>query len=146
MSKQLLVLKDFVSSSLSFGVFFPKKKNRKSDNVQIDEEIDPKTGEKIEKKEPPLLERYFADDLLVPASSEETKLFYERLKQNEAVPDNCYWFYVQGVVVDNTILTKPEHIPIYHFGLKFGVGMFFSGRKGFDWSKNGGTVYKILPY
>lgn len=138
MSKQLLVPKDFVSGSLSFGVFFPKKKIPKPDEVQTDEQE--------EKNEPPLLELNFADDLLVPASSEETKKFYHTLKQNRAVPDNCYWFYVQDGMGDCSTLPKPEYIPVYHFGLNLGVGMFFSGRKGFDWSKNGGTVYKILPY
>lgn len=139
MSKQLLVLKDFVSGSLPFGVFFPKKKIPKPDKVQTDEEM-------IEDNEPLLIELDFADNLLVPASSVETTSFYRALKKNRAVPDNCYWFYVQDEIGDDSISLKPEHMSIYHFGLNLGQGMFFSGRKDFDWSKNGGTVYKILPH
>ena len=81
----------------------------------------------------------YTGENLVPANCAETLEYYKFVK--DAIPFGCYWFYVSAYYsCDMEICPNSECLPVYHFGNR----KFFSGRKGFDWMRNGGTVYKIL--
>jgi hypothetical protein len=96
--------------------------------------------ENAENQEKPVeIARLYLFGNLVPASPSETLVYYRSLDKKDLAQLHCYWFFIQAEGYDGSVPVKVGHLPVYHFGIE----CFFSGRVDFDWSRNGGTVYKV---